>query len=61
MLGQRDLVTLDELNRAVFEDHKNKNEPRFGLLSSTGTPARTKTASERIANAFKNNDDFFEY
>ena len=61
-VGQRDLGTLDELNHAVFEDHKNKNEPRFWLLGSTGTPARTKTASgERIIDAFKNNDDFFEY
>ena len=59
MLGQS-WITLDELNQ-VFEDHKNKNEPRFGLLGSTGTPARTKTAvGERIMNV-KNNDDFFEY
>ena len=61
-VGQRDLGTLDELNHAVFEDRGNKDEPRFWLLGNTGTPARTKTAvGERIIDAFKNNDDFFEY
>ena len=58
---ENDIGTLDEFVTSVFEDSGNGSNPRYWLLNTTGTPARTRTAEgSRIIDPFTNNDDYFQ-